>query len=114
MRHDSTRDNSSVAICDMHDKTMIADLTHDNLHCDTLTDAERQNIRSLSSLNSAPTQKTQGRICAQRTPPDQKAGRPGAKRARTKAVKKMQQHSTEYKLSSEDATAFRALSARAK
>ena len=33
----------------------------------------------------------------------------GAKRAGAKAVKKMEQHSTEYKLSSEDAITFRAL-----
>ena len=53
MRHDSTCDNSNVAICDLHDKTINADLTHDNLHCDTLTVAEQQNIRSLSFLNSS-------------------------------------------------------------
>ena len=46
--HDSTRDDSNVAICGMHDKTINADLTHDNLHCDTLTVVEQQNIRSLS------------------------------------------------------------------
>jgi len=67
----------------------------------------------LESLNALNREQTQARICAQRTPPTHKAGGPGAKRAGAKAATKMEQHSTEYKLSSEDATTFRALSARA-
>ena len=85
----------------MHGKTTNVDLTHDNSHCDTLTVVERQSIRSLSYLNSRQAPAPQ-RACAQRTPPAQKAGGPRAKRAGAKAAKKMEQHSTEYKLASED------------
>jgi len=52
------------------------------------------------------------RVAATRTPPAAKPGY-GAKRAGAKAVKKMERESVEYKLSPEDATTFRALSARA-
>ena len=51
-------------------------------------------------------------ICANRTPPAQK-NKYAAKRQGAKAVKKMEQISDAYLLSSEDATMFRALSARA-
>ena len=98
---------------------------HDLIHTDqfphTITDqlseCERHNLQSLTSLNSQSfvnlTQRHQERICAKRTPPAQKAGGPGAKQQGAKANKKMEQHSTEYKLSREDTTAVRALSARA-
>ena len=96
----------------MHDETINADLTHDISHSDKLTDAEQQNIHSRSSLNARQTQAPQ-RACAQKPAAAQKAGGPGAKRQDATAVKKMEQHSTEYKLSSNDAATFHALSARA-
>ena len=50
------------------------------------------------------------KVCAIRTPP---AKKPQTKRAGAKAVKQMERVSSEYTLSSEDATTYRALSARA-
>ena len=52
------------------------------------------------------------RVCATRTPPA-KTNKYAAKRAGAKAVKKIEQTSTAYRLSPEDATTFRALAARA-
>ena len=81
---------------------------------------------ALNSVNSVRVRLPNGRTCdlgeltmterlrvaATRTPPAAKPGY-GAKRAGAKAVKKMERESVEYKLSPEDATTFRALSARA-
>ena len=81
---------------------------------------------ALNSVNSVRVKLPDGRTCdlgeltiterprvaATRTPPAAKPGC-GAKRAGAKAVKKMERESVEYKLSPEDATTFRALSARA-
>ena len=112
---DSAHNNRHVATCDK-DKTQDVNhnIDHDLIHADQLShtvidqlsECERQNLESLNALNH---QQTQARICAQRTPPAHKAGGPGAKRAGAKAVKKMEQHSTEYKLSSKDATTSRIL-----
>ena len=103
IRHDSTRDNSDVAICDLHDKTIHADLTHGISHSDTLTNAERQNVRSLSTLNSKQTQAPQ-RVYA----PSPEGWRTRRQVTGHTAATNMEQPSTEYKLSSDDATAFRA------
>ena len=96
--------DSHVAVSD---KLKAQDVTHNIAHelthhdiishtsIDQLSLTERQNIRSLSSSDSRQSQKTQERICAQRSPQGQKAGGPGAKRAGAKAVKKMEQHSTQ-------------------
>ena len=54
--------------------------------------------------------RTSNVVMANRTPPNKK---PGAKRMGAKAVKSMEKISTEYTLSPEDATNYRALSARA-
>ena len=57
---------------------------------------------------------TLDRICATRTPPAYKKGGPAAKRQGAKAVKKMERSAdSSFILSPEEATLFRALSARA-
>ena len=118
--HDGASNNSSIAISD-EVKAQDADSPNTNFEhthadqlsqCKTLTQCERTNIRSLASLNSSQTQVPQ-RVCAQRAPPAQRAGGQGAKRAGAKAVKRTEQHGTESKLSSDDATTFRALPATA-
>ena len=109
---DGARNNSNTAMSDEVKAQDAESLNTNIVHTltDQLSQCERHKLQALSSLNS---QQTQARICAQRALPAHKAGGPRAKRQGAKAVKKMEQHSTEYKLSSENATTSRALSARA-
>ena len=100
--------------------TVGADGHHCNLDQRHQNDQGQRGLRQLVTIedvdHALPHEllATLERICATRTPPAFKKGGPGAKRQGAKAVKKLERAANaSHVLNSEEATLYRALSARA-